>query len=178
MANPTGCGGFKKGKSGNPGGRPRGTRNKATLLADQIFDEKLFGDDRKADAIISKAIARAEGGDTNCIRLCPDRIAPARKDRPVYFALPKMNKARDAVNASAAIVEAAADGDLTPSEASELSKVIDSYARTLQAVEFEERLAKLEKGDCEMTNPIGRRLDRQKPRFRKRLIPATGRYST
>jgi hypothetical protein len=23
MANPTGCGGFKKGKSGNPGGRPR-----------------------------------------------------------------------------------------------------------------------------------------------------------
>jgi len=26
-----------------------------------------------------------------------------------------------------------------------LSKVIDSYARTLQAVEFEERLAKLEK---------------------------------
>jgi len=71
MANPTGCGGFKKGKSGNPGGRPRGTRNKATLLADQIFDERLFGDDRKADAIISKAIARAEGGDTTCISALP-----------------------------------------------------------------------------------------------------------
>jgi hypothetical protein len=145
MANPTGCGGFKKGKSGNPGGRPTGTRNRATLLADQIFDERLFGDDRKADAIISKAIARAEGGDTTCIRLCLDRIAPARKDRPVYFALPKMNKARDAVNASAAIVEAVADGDLTPSEASELSRVVDSYARSLQTVEFEERLSKLEK---------------------------------
>ena len=42
---------FKKGQSGNPTGRPRGSRNKATLLVDQIFDEKLFGDDKKADAI-------------------------------------------------------------------------------------------------------------------------------
>jgi len=38
-----------------------------------------------------------------------------------------------------------ADGNLTPSEASELSKVVDSYARSLQTVEFEERLLKLEK---------------------------------
>jgi len=56
-----------------------------------------------------------------------------------------MNEAKDAVNASAAIVAAVADGDLTPSEASELSKVVDSYARTLQAAEFDERISKLEK---------------------------------
>ena len=56
-----------------------------------------------------------------------------------------MNEARDAVKASAAIVAAVAAGDLTPSEASELGKVVDGYARTLQAVEFEERISKLEK---------------------------------
>jgi hypothetical protein len=56
-----------------------------------------------------------------------------------------MKEARDAVNASAAIVAAVANGDLTPMEASELGKLIESYARTLQAVEFEERLSKLEK---------------------------------
>jgi hypothetical protein len=44
------------------------------------------------------------------------------------------------VNASAAIVAAVASGDLTPSEAAELSSIIDSYSRVLQAVEFEERL--------------------------------------
>jgi hypothetical protein len=49
------------------------------------------------------------------------------------------------VNASAAIVAGIAAGDLTPSEAAELSKVVDSYARTLQAAEFEERISKLEK---------------------------------
>jgi hypothetical protein len=56
-----------------------------------------------------------------------------------------MNKARDAVNASAAIVDAVATGELTPTEAAELSKVVDGYARTLQTFEFEERLSKLEK---------------------------------
>ena len=136
---------FKKGQSGNPTGRPRGSRNKATLLADQIFDEKLFGDDKKAVAIISKTIALAEGGDTTCIRLCLDRIAPVRKDRPVCFELPNMREAKDAVNASAAIVGAVAAGDLTPSAAAELSKLVDGYARSLQAAEFEERITKLEK---------------------------------
>jgi hypothetical protein len=43
-----------------------------------------------------------------------------------------------------AIVSGVASGDLTPSEASELAKVVESYTRTLQAVAFEERLAKLE----------------------------------
>ena len=136
---------FKKGQSGNPTGRPIGSRNKATLLADQIFDEKQFGDGKKADAIISKTIALAEGGDTTCIRLCLDRIAPVRRDRPVCFKLPNMAKAKDAVKASAAIVAAVAAGDLTPSEAPELGKVVDGYARTLQAAEFEQRISNLEK---------------------------------
>jgi len=114
------------------------------MLVEQIFDEKLFGVDRKADAIISKVIEQAADGDIACIRLCFDRVAPSRKDRPVYFALPKMQEAKDAVNASAAIVAAVASGDLTPSEAAELSKIIDS-SRALQSVEFEDRLLKLEK---------------------------------
>ena len=135
---------FQKGQSGNPNGRAKGSRNRATMLVEQIFDERLFGVDRKADAIISKVIEQAANGDTACIRLCFDRFAPSRKDRPVYFALPKMQEAKDAVHASAVIVDAVATGELTPSEAAELSKVIDSYARVLQSVEFEARLTKLE----------------------------------
>jgi hypothetical protein len=60
----------------------------------------LFGDDKKADAVIAKTISMAEEGDTACIRLCLDRIAPPRKDRPVRFTLPEMREARDALNAS------------------------------------------------------------------------------
>jgi len=113
-----------------------------TVLAEKIFDERLFGEDKKADAIITKAI---ELCDTACVRLCLDRIAPPRKDHPVCFELPRMTESKDAVSASAAIVAAVAAGELTPMEAAELNKVVDGYARTLQAVEFEERLSKLEK---------------------------------
>jgi hypothetical protein len=98
-----------------------------------------------ASELIEKAIEMAKGGDGPALRLCIERLAPARKDRPVFFELPKMKDAKDAVGASAAIVAAVAAGDLTPSEAAELSKVIDSYARVLQALEFDGRISKLEK---------------------------------
>jgi hypothetical protein len=121
---------------GNPG-RPKGARNKATLAAEALLDGE-------AEAITRKAIELALAGDVTALRLCWDRIVPARKDRPVTFALPKLEHANDAVTASAAIIEAIANGDLTPSEAAELSKVVDGFAHTLEAAEFEERLTRLE----------------------------------
>ena len=129
---------FTKGRSGNPSGKPKGCRNATTILFDELLKDN-------AKELIEKTIEMAKDGDGPALRLCIERLAPARKDRPVWFDLPQMNEAKDAVNASAAIVAAVAAGDLTPSEASELSKVVDSYARTLQAVEFEERISKLEK---------------------------------
>ena len=100
--------------------------------------------DGEAEALTRKAIELALAGDVTALRLCWDRIVPARKDRPVTFALPNLEHASDAVMASAAIVEAVAHGDLTPSEAAELSKVIDGFARALEAADFEERLSRLE----------------------------------
>jgi hypothetical protein len=79
------------------------------------------------------------------LRLLIDRIAPARKDRHVEFNLPEMTCAADAVKAAAALAKAVAGGELTPSEAADLGKLVESYARALQGAEFEERLSKLEK---------------------------------
>ena len=129
---------FRKGQSGNPNGKPKGCRNATTILFDELLNDN-------AKELIEKTIEMAKGGDGLALRLCIERLAPARKDRPVWFDLPEMNEDRDAVKASAAIVSAVANGDLTPMEASELGKLVDSYARTLQAVEFEERISKLEK---------------------------------
>jgi hypothetical protein len=57
---------FKKGKGGNPSGRPKGSLNMVTIRADELFEQMLFGDDKKADVIIAKTIAMAEEGDTAC----------------------------------------------------------------------------------------------------------------
>jgi len=132
------AGRWRKGASGNKAGKPRGTRHKATLAAETLLEGE-------AEALSRKAVELALRGDVSALRLCLDRIVPPRKDRPVCFELPRMNESKDAVTASAAIVAAVANGDLTPMEASELGKLVDSYARTLQAVEFEERISRLEK---------------------------------
>ena len=122
---------------GNPG-RPKGARNKATLAAELLLD----GD---AETITSKAIELAKTGDMAAIRLCMDRFCPPRKDRAIPFELPKMERAADAGAAIAAIVAAVADGDLTPIEAGELSKLVENFARVVSVADFEARLDRLEK---------------------------------
>ena len=128
---------FEKGESGNPAGRPRGARNRATLLM-----QSLLADD--AEAIGRKAIEMAIAGDLAAIRLCMDRLAPVRKDEPVAFELPPIEKPADIVAATASIVAAVTAGELTPSQAADVSKVIDVHVRALDSKGFDERLAELE----------------------------------
>jgi hypothetical protein len=69
---------FEKGESGNPAGRPPGSRNRATLLM-----ESLMADD--AEAIGRKAVAMAKEGDLAAIRPVrrPARAEAKGKARPV-----------------------------------------------------------------------------------------------
>ncbi|WP_315975073.1 DUF5681 domain-containing protein [Microvirga yunnanensis] len=128
-----------RGKPFEPGnaGRPRGSRNKATLALEALLDGE-------AEAVTRKAVEMALDGDTTAMRLVMDRIMPPWKDRPVAFALPKLETPTDAVKAAAAIVEAVASGDLTPSEAEDLSRLVDRFVRAVETTDILERLESLE----------------------------------
>ncbi len=128
---------FLRGQSGNPSGRPVGARNKATIAVEALLDGE-------AEALTRKVLELAAAGDPAMLRFCLDRIAPPRKDRPVSFALPEMQSPEDAVKASAALVKAVATGELTPSEAAELSRVVEGYIRAVDLHDIEKRLAALE----------------------------------
>jgi hypothetical protein len=128
---------FQKGQSGNPNGRPKGARNRATLAMEVLLD----GD---AENLTRKAVEMGLAGDTTALRLCMERIMPARKDRHVAFKLPKLERAADAVKATAALVNAVAAGELTPSEAAELSKLVEGFSRAVDLHEIQQRLDKLE----------------------------------
>ncbi len=128
---------FKPGQSGNPGGRPKGARNRATIAAEQLLEGE-------AEQLTRKAIDLAKQGDTTALRLCIERILPTRKDRPVSFDLPRIETVADSVRAAAAIASAVADGELTPMEAAELSKVVDGYTRAVETADFAARLVRLE----------------------------------
>lgn len=128
---------FQPGQSGNPSGRPQGSRNKVTLAMEALLDES-------AEALTEKAVALALGGDMTAMRLCMDRLCPPRKDRPITFTLPPVATAADAAKANAAILAAVAKGEITPSEGVEVGRLLEMFARTVEVAELETRLANLE----------------------------------
>ena len=98
----------------------------------------------QAEELTQIAIKKALEGDSVALRLCLERIAPAPKDQPVSFSLPKMHNALDASVAAGSVLNAVSDGELTPIEATRVMGLIDSYRRTLELTEIEQRLQALE----------------------------------
>ena len=129
---------FRRGQSGNRAGRPKGARNRSTMAIEALLDGE-------AERLTRKAVEAALGGDMVAMRICLERICPPRKDRPIMFRLPKMDKAADAARAAAAIAAGVAAGDITPCDAAALSRLVDSYTRALEATTFEARLEALER---------------------------------
>ena len=118
-------------------GRPKGSRNKATLAIESLLQGQ-------AEALMQTAVTKALEGDSVALRLCMERIAPAPKDQPVSFSLPQMHNALDASEAAGSILNAVSKGELTPIEATRVMGIVDSYRRTLELTEIEERLQALE----------------------------------
>jgi hypothetical protein len=126
------AGRFRKGQSGNPAGRPRGSRNAATLAAEAMLDGE-------AEALTHKAIEMALDGDPVALRLCLERVCPPRRYRPVSFNLRPINNARDAADAQSDVAAAVSAGEITPAHASEISKVLANAAKVYEIAEMAER---------------------------------------
>jgi hypothetical protein len=128
---------FKPGQSGNPAGKPKGTRHKTTLAIEMLLE----GD---AEALTRKAIDLALAGDMQALRLCMDRLAPPRKDRPVCFDMPAIETVDDLPRATRALMAAVASGELTPAEAAELGKLVDAHVKAIEVTDISKRLDALE----------------------------------
>jgi hypothetical protein len=129
---------FGPGRSGNPQGRPKGSRNKTTMAVEALLDGE-------AKAIARKVVEKALEGDMAALRLCLERLLPPKRDRPVTFDLPKIENVNDLAVASSAILEACAAGTLSPGEAAEVMGLMSSHVRVLEMTEIDARLTALEK---------------------------------
>jgi hypothetical protein len=135
----TGNPGFKPGQSGNPAGRPTGARNRTTRAVEALLEGE-------AEALARKTIELALDGDGPALRLCLDRLLPIRKDRPITFTLPPIEKPSDLTRATHALMQGVANGEITPSEAAELSKLVDAHVNAIKTADLAERLARIEEG--------------------------------
>ena len=98
----------------------------------------------EGEALTRKAIELAKAGDMAGAASLPGSACPPRKDSPVAFDLPEMKTLNDAVPAMGALVKAVGQGDLTPTEAGELTKMVQAFAKIIETAELEERVRKLE----------------------------------
>ena len=101
---------WRPGESGNPRGAARGSRHKASLLAESLIDGET-------QQLARKVIDLALTGDTVALRLCLERILPPVRSRPISFKLPELRTISDAQSALSLIIAGTACGAILADEA-------------------------------------------------------------
>jgi hypothetical protein len=129
---------FRPGKSGNPAGRPKGRKNRATLICQALLEGEA---ERIARAVVDKALA----GDPACLRLCLERLLSPLKERPITIPMPTVSSATDVPSAISAVLGSVTQGDLLPSEGAELATLIDTYRKAVEIEDLTNRVRNLER---------------------------------
>ncbi len=101
--------------------------------------------DGEAEALTRLAVKQAFAGDPAALKLCLARTVAPRRERPVAIQLPPIRSAADIAPAIDAIAAALGRGLITTGQAAELSQMLDTFVRAVDAVEFERRLSAIEK---------------------------------
>jgi hypothetical protein len=124
---------FQPGQSGNPAGRRRGSRNKATLAAATLLDGEALG-------LTRRAVEAAVAGDVSAMKLCLERVLPRCQERPVTCRLPSLAAVgngeidepspQNVSRAMNAVTTGLACGEITPGEAATIAGVCETFART------------------------------------------------
>ena len=131
------AGRFAPGQSGNPAGKPRGTRNKVLAALDQI------GAAGAEDAL--RAVVKAAGsGDLRAAEILLARVWPICKGAPVTLPLPPLRTAADLVLALGAVAGAVGEGAISPEEGAAVAGVLEGVRRAIETTELEQRLAAIE----------------------------------
>ncbi len=130
---------FPKGMSGNPRGRPKGSRNRATLITQALLDSQ-------AEALVQKVVQLALEGDFKCLRFCLERLLPLKKDAPIDFTLPELHAVSDIRKLFSSVAAALDNGGITPSEARTLVDMAEAFQKLLEVTELETRISALEEG--------------------------------
>lgn len=128
---------WKPGQSGNPAGKPPGTRNKATQMVLALMEGG-------AEEITRTVIDAAKNGDLAAARLVLERLAPPVRERFVALDLPDTSTATGVSVAQQTILEAVGAGDLLPTEGTTLATMLESRRKALETADLEQRIALLE----------------------------------
>ncbi|MGA2403172.1 MAG: DUF5681 domain-containing protein [Syntrophobacteraceae bacterium] len=127
---------FKKGQSGNPNGKNKGTRNRTTIIARNLLEGE-------AEALGRKVVQLALEGDLACLRICLERLVPPKKDVPMEIDLPEIGAIADIPKLFAVLTAKLREG-ITPTEARTVIGLAEGVRKALEVAELERRISALE----------------------------------
>lgn len=125
---------FRPGQSGNPAGRPQGSKNLTKLLLEKL--------DARADELIDNLIERALKGDASATKIISDRVMPVQKGSFVDFDLPERlpDGSMDIVKVQENLLEAVALGKITPADAAHISLIFDKIMSARNEAYFHDKV--------------------------------------
>jgi hypothetical protein len=117
-------------------GRPRGSRNKTTLVLQQMLGEH-------AEALVSKCVVAALQGDMAAMRLCIERLLPPLRFSPIQFTLPPVTNAVGVGVALEELAQSVAKGQITPEQAEMIAKLLEIRAGRFHGEDVERQVDRL-----------------------------------
>lgn len=127
---------WKPGESGNPSGRPKGSRNRLTMMREALITPT------EARDVVAKLVESARGGDTQAAGILMDRIWPKLRPTSPAIAFPLPDA--DLASQAEAVVREMADGNMPVADAAAILSSLSAVARIHETSEFERRLKALE----------------------------------
>ena len=128
---------FVKGKSGNPLGRQKGSKNAATIIAENLLQGS-------AEDVTNKAVELALAGDTTAIKIILDRITPPMKEQKIELSLPQIQTSSDLILLQAHIIQNVAEGKLTPTQGQIMTNMALKLRESFEVEKLESRIKELE----------------------------------
>jgi hypothetical protein len=126
-------------------GRPKGSRNKSKSAGEDVLAQ--YG-----EHLMRKLIFFAMNGDRSAMRLCVERISPARRGGgSMRLSLPPIRTAQDVDEAAAKVTQDILRGRLSPADGATMMSIFESRSRIIEKGQMESRLQKLEEELAEAT---------------------------
>lgn len=127
--------GWLPGQSGNPKGRPKGSKNRKTVIVQEF--------EKEGSEIARVVIEAAKGGDMTAANMVLQRLSPPLRSRAEKVTF-ELDADKPLSEQAQQVLTAVAAGDIDPETGKLLIDAIGAFAGIKQVDDLEARLAALE----------------------------------